>query len=61
MIWPFDSDISRAHQQQVQYQIAAPGDWIVWADVDEFQTYPEPLPDLIAQAERDGYDTSRPR
>ena len=59
MIWPFDSDVSREHQNQVQRQIAAQGDWIVWADVDEFQTYPEPLPDLIAQAELQGCDYFR--
>jgi hypothetical protein len=59
LIWPYDSDTLRDHHDQVQSQIAAAGDWIVWADLDEFQVYPEPLTELIAQAERDGYDYFR--
>lgn len=59
LVWPYDSPTLRDHHDQVQSQIASPDDWIVWADLDEFQVYPEPLPDLIARAEQEGYDYFR--
>lgn len=49
--YDFDAKIARHHHDQLQRDIPS-GDWIVWADIDEMQAYPEPLESLIAQAER---------
>jgi Glycosyl transferase family 2 len=51
----FDARVVRNHHDRIQRQIAA-RDWIVWADIDEFQIYPEPLADVIEHAERNGED-----
>lgn len=59
VICPFDSDAFRAWHDEAQAQRTAPGDWIVWADSDEFQIYPAPLPEMIRRAEREGYDFFR--
>lgn len=51
--YEFDPRVARRHHDALQKEIPS-RDWIVWADLDEFQTYPEPLADVIARAERNG-------
>jgi hypothetical protein len=52
----YDTFMLRSHHDQLQSQISDESDWIVWADIDEFQVYPERLPSLIELAERTGID-----
>lgn len=49
----FDPRGVRRYHDQLQKGIPS-RDWIVWADIDELQAYPEPLEDIIARAERNG-------
>jgi hypothetical protein len=37
--------------RRLQAQKVSPNDWVVWSDSDEFQVYPQPLRDIIAQCE----------
>jgi len=56
VICPFDAGAMRSHHDRVQDRIAGPGDWIVWADLDEFQEYPGALAELLREADEQGYD-----
>jgi hypothetical protein len=47
------------HQRGIQAEHVAPDDWIVWCDSDEFQVYPVPLPEMIAQCDANGIDYVR--
>ncbi len=37
--------------RRLQRQKVSPNDWVVWSDSDEFQVYPQPLRDIVAQCE----------
>ena len=39
------------HQRTLQAERLRPDDWAVWCDSDEFQVYPAPLPEIIAQCD----------
>lgn len=39
------------HHQKLQRQKVSHNDWLVWCDSDEFQVYPQPLRDVVAQCE----------
>jgi hypothetical protein len=56
LVCVYDSYVLRTHHNQLQSQIPQASDWIVWADIDEFQIYPDRLPSLIDAAERSGID-----
>ena len=43
LVCPFDAMNLRAHHDEIQDALTRPDDWIVWADVDEFQMHAEPL------------------
>jgi hypothetical protein len=47
----FDSKGMGEHHRRLQGQKISPGDWVVWCDSDEFQVYPQPLRDIVAQCE----------
>lgn len=53
-IAPYTSESMWAKRREVQARVAAPGDWIVNADVDEFHEYPVPLPEFLAFCTRCG-------
>ncbi|UVD56982.1 hypothetical protein NE852_23555 [Rhizobium sp. Pop5] len=44
LVCTFDAMSLRAHHDEIQSTISKSCDWIVWADVDEFQIHPYPLP-----------------
>lgn len=48
----FDAVPFYNHQADMQARFAAPDDWVVWADSDEFQLYPAPLASIVAQLEK---------
>lgn len=51
---PYTADLQR---QLLRYAMDEhPDDWYVVADGDEFQVYDRPIPDLIGECERGGYD-----
>lgn len=51
LVCAYDAPTVRAHHDQVQAQEASAGDWIVWADIDEFQIYPGSLGGLLDEAD----------
>jgi hypothetical protein len=53
LVCPFDAMSLRQHHDMLQTAVN-PNDWIVWADIDEFQVYPQKLSKCIAEAERTG-------
>ena len=57
-IWiaPYTSGTMWAERRRVQAARCAPGDWVLSADVDEFQTWPAPLREVLAGAEALGAD-----
>jgi hypothetical protein len=48
----FDAMALREHHDEVQDKSGA--EWLVWADIDEFQVYPAPVPMLVADWKRAG-------
>jgi hypothetical protein len=55
--FPYDARIARAYLDHlVQDNRADRGDWILWADSDEFQRYPRDLRDCIAGWDTDNVD-----
>jgi hypothetical protein len=48
---PFNSSVLREHHDRLQDLHTRPGDWIVWADIDEFQIYPGQFKSLLQLAE----------
>lgn len=48
----FDAMALREHHDKVQRESGA--SWFVWADIDEFQVYPAPIPTLVAEWEGAG-------
>ncbi|MHB9878479.1 hypothetical protein ACSMXM_02265 [Pacificimonas sp. ICDLI1SI03] len=57
-VWiePYTSDAMWQKRREVQARVAAPADWIVTADIDEFHEYPLPLLDFIRACEKRGVD-----
>ena len=57
-IWiaPYTSDTMWAERRRVQAARCAPDDWVLSADVDEFQRWPAPLREVLATAEAHGAD-----
>jgi hypothetical protein len=55
-VWiaPYTSGMMWEKRRDVQRRVAAPSDWVVSADVDEFHEFPIPLPDFLAYCEREG-------
>lgn len=51
-IAPYTSNAMWAERRALQAEVAAPGDWIVNADVDELHEYPAPIGEVIAELER---------
>jgi hypothetical protein len=51
----FDAFAIRDHHDAIQDAYISPGDWIVWCDSDEFQSYPLPLPKMIERWEASGH------
>jgi len=50
LVCPFDAMATRAHHDLVQAQVSRPDDWNVWADIDEFQVWPDDLKSLVRYA-----------
>jgi hypothetical protein len=48
---PFTATALRVHHDRIQDDHCLPGDWVVWADIDEFQVYPGEFKSLIQLAE----------
>ncbi|ETX12857.1 hypothetical protein OCH239_15645 [Roseivivax halodurans JCM 10272] len=57
-IWiaPYTSGTMWQQRAEAQTRICAPEDWVLNADVDEFQRWPEPLTDCLARAAALGAD-----
>ncbi|GAA2848295.1 hypothetical protein GCM10010517_05540 [Streptosporangium fragile] len=53
-VGPWDEDLNSRLIQEAMDERR--DDWFVVADLDEFQLYDRPLPDLLAWCEREGYD-----
>lgn len=58
-IAPYTSDGMWAKRREVQAREAAPDDWVLSADVDEFHEYPEPLADFLRRCARMGVDCAQ--
>jgi hypothetical protein len=50
----FDAMLVRKHHDTLQADAFIPSDWVLWADVDEFQIYPDDLRCTLARADRMG-------
>ena len=48
---PYTSEAMWAVRREAQRAVAAPEDWVLSADVDEFHAYPEALPAFLARCE----------
>ena len=57
-IWiaPYTSETMWAERRRAQRVRCAPGDWVLSADVDEFQRWPAPLREVLGTAEGFGAD-----
>jgi hypothetical protein len=57
-VWiaPYTSGSMWAKRREVQRRLAGPDDWVISADVDELQEYPEALPGFLAYCERKGVE-----
>jgi len=53
---PFDAMSVRKHHEAIQTQMAHEFDWMVWADIDEFHEFRQPLMDLTKQMDSGGFD-----
>jgi hypothetical protein len=51
LLEPFSSFVLRAHHDRIQEAKTSSSDWIVWADIDEFQVYPGDFRSLLKFAE----------
>jgi hypothetical protein len=51
---PYTSDAMWEKRREVQRHVAAPSDWVVSADVDEFCEFPAPLGEALSFCERKG-------
>ena len=51
LVQPFNSHNLRIHHDAIAAAECAMDDWIVWADVDEFQVYPGEFKSLLRFAE----------
>jgi hypothetical protein len=47
----FDAKGKGEHHRRLQDEKISRDDWVVWCDSDEFQVYPQPLRELVAQCE----------
>ena len=47
----FDAKGKGEHHRRLQEQNVSRDDWVVWCDSDEFQVYPQPLRDIVAECE----------
>ena len=53
-IAPYTSDTMWEKRREVQRRVAAPTDWVVSADVDEFHEFPAPLAEVLGYCEDRG-------
>ncbi len=53
-IAPYTSDAMWEKRREVQRRVAAPADWVVSADVDEFCEFPAPLGEVLDYCDRRG-------
>ena len=51
---PYTSDAMWEKRREVQRRVAAPTDWVLSADVDEFHEFPAPLGEVLAYCEGRG-------
>jgi hypothetical protein len=56
LVCPFSGEALCNHHAALQAQRCRERDWLIWADIDEFQEYPCALRALIEFAERSGID-----
>lgn len=54
LLEPYDSMSLTRHHERISDQFVSEDDWMVWCDSDEFQLYPAPLRDLIAECVEEG-------
>jgi hypothetical protein len=59
LVRPFSSLALREHHDELQRRFCRDTDWIVWADIDEFQVYPGDFKTLIGLAESYAIDYFR--
>jgi hypothetical protein len=59
LVVPFTAQAVREHHDRLQHLHCGEGDWIVWADIDEFQVYPGEFKSLLRLAESFGIDYFR--
>lgn len=51
LIGDFDAMLVRKRHDAIQGARIPSGDWVLWADTDEFQVYPRALAELLAEAD----------
>jgi len=56
LVQPFNARVLRSHHDELQSRQCRAGDWIVWADIDEFQVYPGQFLSLLNFADAYGVD-----
>jgi hypothetical protein len=49
LICAYDAMQTRAHHDRIQAQLSR-DDWVIWADVDEFQVWPDEMKSLVRHA-----------
>jgi hypothetical protein len=59
LVCPYDAHATRSHHDELQSQIACQDDWILWADIDEFQVWPDEMRFLLKCAARRRVDYFR--
>ncbi|MGA2435497.1 MAG: hypothetical protein ABSG25_09450 [Bryobacteraceae bacterium] len=59
LVCPYDAMTTRAHHDHLQAQVPSRDDWIVWADIDEFQLWPGEIKSLLLHASRERLDYFR--
>lgn len=57
-IWiaPYTSDTMWEKRREIQHQVANAEDWVISADVDEFNEFPTALPDFLNYCRKKGYN-----
>lgn len=60
LVCDYDAMVLREHHDSIQARCSVT-DWIVWADIDEFHAFPEPLDSLIPRWTADGSSIVRGR
>lgn len=52
----YSASIKARRVEKIKARYVSPDDWVIYADVDEFQVYPEKLSGLLRKCDRMGYD-----